>query len=44
MEMNDNQIGQNAQKHVTLTQVSAKAFGAKFKSKRECYQFLAVDG
>lgn len=27
--------------HVTNAQVSAKAFAAKFKSKRECYSFLA---
>ena len=24
-------------------QVSAAAFGAKYRSKRECYNFLAVD-
>ena len=24
-----------------MTQISAKEFGAKFKSKRECYNFLA---
>ena len=27
--------------NVSLTQVSAKEFAAKFKSKRECYNFLA---
>ena len=27
--------------HVSLTRVSAKEFAAKFKSKRECYNFLA---
>ena len=26
-----------------LTRISAKEFGAKFKSKRECYNFLAGD-
>ena len=29
------------QGHVSCQQVSAKAFAAKFKSKRECYTFLA---
>ena len=27
--------------HVSLQQVSAKEFAAKFHSKRECYNFLA---
>ena len=27
-----------------IQQVSAKEFAAKFKSKRECYTFLAVEG
>ena len=27
-----------------MVRVSAKEFASKFKSKRECYQFLAVDG
>ena len=29
--------------HVSLTQVSAKEFNSKFSSKRECYNFLAVE-
>ena len=29
------------QQHVSLQQVSAKEFAAKFRSKRECYNFLA---
>ena len=27
-----------------ISQISAKEFAAKFKSKRECYTFLAVEG
>ena len=33
--------GQQPPAPVNLTQVSAKEFAAKFKSKRECYTFLA---
>ena len=29
--------------HVSCSQVSAKEFAAKFQSKRECYNFLAVE-
>ena len=29
--------------HVSLTRVSAKEFNSKFSSKRECYNFLAVE-
>lgn len=36
---NSGQIPQ--QQHVSLSQVSAKEFAAKFRSKRECYNFLA---
>ncbi len=41
MDQNDNppQIPQPG--HMSNTQVSAKEFAAKFKSKRECYNFLA---
>ena len=46
-EIEMDQINQNMQqqppRHVTNTQVSAKEFAAKFKSKRECYNFLAGD-
>ena len=27
----------------SMAKISAKEFGAKFKSKRECYNFLAVE-
>ena len=38
----ENQIpNPRPQGHVSCQQVSAKAFAAKFKSKRECYTFLA---
>ena len=37
---NDQQIPHN-QGHISCKQVSAKEFAAKFKSKRECYTFLA---
>ena len=29
--------------HVSNAQVSAKAFAAKFQSKRECFNFLAAE-
>ena len=35
-----NQIADNGPQ---LAQISAKEFGAKFKSKRECFNFLASD-
>ena len=41
MQINDAADPQIPAGHVTLTKVSAKEFGAKFKSKRECYTFLA---
>ena len=41
MENNNNQIPPNNDGNVPLAQVSAKEFAAKFKSKRECYTFLA---
>ena len=41
MEQHDQQPGAPRQQPVTLTRVSAKEFAAKFKSKRECYDFLA---
>ncbi len=43
MEGQQQQIPQNANYPVTLTRVSAKEFAAKFKSKRECYTFLATE-
>ena len=43
MESNPQPFQQIPSMPVTLAQVSAKEFAAKFKSKRECYQFLAVD-
>ena len=41
--MEANPLNQSQQQigHVSLTQVSAKEFRAKFNSKRECYNFLA---
>ena len=36
----DNQIGNVEQRR---TQISAKEFATKYNSKRECYNFLAVD-
>ena len=41
MDQNDNQQQIPQPGHVSLTRVSAKEFAAKFKSKRECYNFLA---
>ena len=35
------QEGQPQPRQPELTRISAKEFGAKFKSKRECYNFLA---
>ena len=41
------QINHNQQQqqigHVTNTKISAKEFAAKFKSKRECFNFLATE-
>jgi hypothetical protein len=37
---NDGQIGNQGPQH---QQISAKEFAAKYNSKRECYNFLAVD-
>ena len=41
--MDNNPLNQSQQQigHVSLTRVSAKEFAAKFKSKHECYNFLA---
>ena len=41
--MENNPLNQSQQQigHVSLTRVSAKEFAAKFKSKRECFNFLA---
>ena len=41
--MEANVLNQSQQQigHVSLAQVSAKEFAAKFKSKRECFNFLA---
>ena len=41
MEANNLNQSQQHIGHVSLTQVSAKEFAAKFKSKRECFNFLA---
>ena len=41
MDANAHQPQIPAQGHVSLTQISAKEFAAKFKSKRECFNFLA---
>ena len=43
MQINGSSLEQHAAGHTSLTQVSAKEFGAKFKSKRECYTFLATE-
>ena len=41
--MEANVLNQSHQQigHVSLTQISAKEFAAKIKSKRECFNFLA---
>ena len=43
VDRHDNQINEqpNAQQHVS--QVSSKEFAAKYRSKREIYNFLATD-
>ena len=43
MEQINSNMQQQQPRHVTNAQVSAKEFAAKFKSKRECYNFLAGD-
>ena len=43
MEINSSSLGNNAPNPVTLSQITAKEFSAKFKSKRECYTFLATE-
>ena len=43
--MESNALNESYQQigHVSNTQVSAKEFAAKFKSKRECFNFLATE-
>ena len=43
MEANNAPMGQIPVGHPTMARVSAKEFAAKFRSKRECYTFLAVE-
>ena len=43
MEGSDQQIHIDPPRPITNARVSAKEFAAKFKSKRECYDFLAID-
>ena len=43
MEQNAQQPHIPASGQATLTRVSSKEFAAKFQSKRECYNFLAVE-
>lgn len=41
--MSDEDVNQIPQMGQPMVQVSAAAFAAKYRSKRECYNFLAVD-
>ena len=43
MEQQNQPMQQQPIGHVSNAQVSAKAFAAKFQSKRECYNFLAAE-
>ena len=43
MEQINQNMNAGAGPYVSLKQVSAKEFAAKFKSKRECYNFLAAE-
>ena len=43
MEQNNAQMGQIPGAIPNLQRVSAKEFASKFQSKRECFNFLAVE-
>ena len=43
MQQNNQAMGNNMVGNPNLTRISAQEFAGKFKSKRECYNFLAVD-
>ena len=43
MQQNNGPLGQIPQAQQPNVEVSAQEFAAKFKSKRECYSFLAGD-
>ena len=43
MQQNNQAMANNMVGNPNLSQISAQEFAGKFKSKRECYNFLAVD-